>query len=198
MKLNPPFRSIRRVKVLVLDTYGVYSGAKIESAHLKSACAYEIEGESGEWVRLSRRWRFLYNKESLTFAFSSHFGEHPFVCLRDGRAISPSSLIPFALRFDRLLKEIAEAASKQNNVGDGKGKSTSEAPRAPEKRRKKKSFPCPVCRHELQTAPPLVCPNCNTGIPADAKDTSSLHWPEHKNASPDSSEGNDGRHIADC
>lgn len=197
MKLNPPFRSIRKVKVLVLDTYGVYSGAKIESAYLKSACAYEIEGESGEWVRINKRWRFLYNKDSLTIALSSHFGEHPFACLRDGRALSPTSLIPFVRRFDCLLKEITESSSKQNNVGDSKRKSTSPVSGGPEKKRKKKSFLCPICRHELETAPPLICPNCKTGIPADAKNTS-LHWPDHKNVSPDSSEGNDGRHIADC
>lgn len=197
MKLTSPFRSVRRIKVLVIDAYGVYSGARIESAHLKSACAYEIEGESGEWVRLNRSWRFLYNKESLTTALSSHFGEHPFICLRDGRSVSPSSLIPFATRFDRLLREIAESASKQNNEGDSKKESPSQASGAPAKMRKKRSFPCPVCRHELEAAPPLICPNCKTGIPADAKDVS-LHWPDHKNVSPDSSEGNDGRHIADC
>lgn len=65
------------------------------------------------------------------------------------------------------------------------------------RRRKVKAYPCPVCRHELEYAPPLICPNCQTGIPDDAKNMSSLLWPEHSNTSPDGYEGNDGRHIAD-
>ena len=197
MKLNPPFLSIRRIKVLVLDAYAVYSGATIKSAHLTYACVYEIDGESGEWVRLNKRWKFHYYKESLTNALSSHFGDYPFVCLHDGRNISPNSLIPFAKRFDCLLKEISECSTKEKNLTNLKGKSTSPLPIAPQKERKKKSFPCPVCRHNLDTSPPLICPNCKTGIPADVKDDC-LHWPEHKNVSPDSNEGIDGRHIADC
>ena len=115
------------------------------------------------------------------------------MCIRDR---SPSSLIPFATRFDNLLKEIAESASKLNDESSRKGASTPQTSKIPEKKRKKKILPCPVCRHGLETESPLICPNCQTGIPADVKDMS-LHWPEHKNTSPDSSEGNDGRHIAD-
>lgn len=111
----------------------------------------------------------------------------------NSRPLAPT--IRFELPPEGLL--IVTPPHQQNNAGHGGRNSASEVPPPPEKRRKKNSYPCPVCRHELQDLPPLVCPNCNTGIPADAKEVS-LRWPEHKNVSPDNSDGNDGRHIADC
>lgn len=196
MKLTSPFKSVQRIKVLVLDTYGVYKDSRIESAHLRSACAYTIEGEVGQWIRLNKRWRFLYDKKDLTPELSSHFGEYPFVCLRDGRTVFPESIQPFDQRFGNLLAGLAAHAPSEPSQGSSEDTATSLSVPSPPKKSRRRTFPCPFCRREIEAMPPTVCPNCKTGIPADAKDVS-LRWPEHRNRSPDNTEGNDGRHIAD-
>jgi hypothetical protein len=99
-------------------------------------------------------------------------------------------VIPFATRVDSLLKEIAESASELNDEDKAEGASHASGTL------EKKSFPCPICMHGLETAPPLICPTHAIGRPAEAEAVSS-HWTEHRNTAPDSPEGNDGRHIAD-
>ena len=155
-----------------------------------------MEAESGEWVRLNKVWRYLYWLDQLTPEISSHFGDHPFVCLRDGRAVSPEHLQSFRNRFESLFSELAATVPTSITESVEDGVSVSQKTNGCEANPNRKVFRCPFCRYELEGTLPMVCSKCNTGIPEDARHVS-LRWPEHKNKSPDKSEGNDGRHIAD-